>query len=140
MLAACAVDTADKHRTLVGVPRRQSSEADARRPLDRGATVDHADHDGTTPLFQACQNRCYVVARLLLDRGAAVDLAANGIGSPLCVACEGGHVAVVRLEDPTRLLLNHGAAVDCRCAAVELRYAAVHGRATGSHGCGAPPV
>jgi ankyrin repeat protein len=51
--------------------------------LDKGAEVDRATDDGTTPLFAACEKGHVDAARLLLERGAVVDSSA---------LCEGDRV------------------------------------------------
>ena len=65
--------------------------------LETGALdVDEEDHDGDTPLINACAfGRLDVVKVLVEVGGAEVDVALRGRG-PLYWACDGGHMDVVR--------------------------------------------
>ena len=71
--------------------------------LEKGAEVDRADKDGTTPLIVTCQEGHVDAARLLLDKGAEVDRAKENGVTPLWIACQDSHV------DLARLLLDRGA-------------------------------
>ena len=74
--------------------------------LEKGASVNHADNDGVTPLAVACTNDHESTARLLLCKGATVDFARYDGITPLFMACQLGH------ESMARLLLGKGATVD----------------------------
>ena len=78
----------------------------ARLLLDKGAEVDRATEDGTTPLYIACYNGHVDAARLLLDNGADVHKVSNDNRTPLHGASYNGHIDVVRL------LLANGANAD----------------------------
>ncbi|MEU1620078.1 ankyrin repeat domain-containing protein [Streptomyces sp. NPDC005722] len=73
--------------------------------LRRGASPEHADPDGTTPLYAASVNGAPAVAALLLAAGARPDTESGhgDEGTPLCAAACWGHVETVRQ------LLAHGA-------------------------------
>ena len=55
--------------------------------LDKGAEVDRATDDGTTPLIVACEHGHVDAARLLLERGAALKVDSSAL-------CEGDAVEV----------------------------------------------
>jgi hypothetical protein len=74
--------------------------------LERGAEVDKADNEGTTPLQISSFEGHVEVVRVLLDKGAEIDKAANDDWTPLLAGCQDDHVEVVRL------LLQNGAEVD----------------------------
>ena len=71
-------------------------EAAVRRLLKLGALADCPDHDGTTPLYAACQQGLPALVPLLLAARAARDAPVGRLGStPLSIASHKGHLAVV---------------------------------------------
>ncbi|MGC4808270.1 ankyrin repeat domain-containing protein [Micromonospora sp. DT233] len=73
--------------------------------LRAGADPNHADRDGTTPLYQASVGGTAEIVRQFLTAGAAPDAESGhgDEGTPLCAAAAWGHGDVVRA------LLDHGA-------------------------------
>ena len=65
--------------------------------LDRGADVNQADNDGTTPLIIVSGTGHVEVVRALLDRGADVNQATNNGGTPLMLAKAFKHTEIIRL-------------------------------------------
>ena len=65
--------------------------------LDKGAEVDRANKNGTTPLSIACSNGRVDAARLLLDKGAEVDRANKWGRTPLDIAKQNYKSSIVAL-------------------------------------------
>jgi len=62
--------------------------------LDRGADVNLAHEDTSTPMFAACENNHVEVARLLLERGADMNLAIESGFTPLQMAKTRSHAVM----------------------------------------------
>ncbi|MEU4092198.1 ankyrin repeat domain-containing protein [Streptomyces sp. NPDC026673] len=91
-------------RELVNAARRGDLRT-AGELLRRGASPEHADPDGTTPLYAAAVDGAPAVAALLLAAGARPDTESGhgDEGTPLCAAACWGDTETVRQ------LLAHGA-------------------------------
>ena len=73
--AGVAVDQVDiKYgRTALWVASAQGHDAVVRQLLQKGATVDQADHSGSTPLHAAARAGCEAIVGQLLVAGAEID-------------------------------------------------------------------
>ncbi|PON19964.1 pfs domain-containing protein, partial [Trichoderma gamsii] len=76
--------------------------------LDRGASVEAKNNDGSTPLHDAAQNGRLDVAKLLLDRGASVKAENKDGSTPLHDAAQNGQL------DVAELLLDRGANIEAK--------------------------
>ncbi|MET0070795.1 MAG: ankyrin repeat domain-containing protein [Candidatus Thiodiazotropha sp.] len=65
--------------------------------LRQGATLDHTDAEGNTPLHSAVLNDQRVVVKYLVNRGASLDIRNNAGLSPLAVAIERNNQDIVRI-------------------------------------------
>ena len=65
--------------------------------MTRGADINKAMDDGTTPLYIASENGHVDVVRVLTERGADINKATNEGLTPLYAASYKGHVEVVRI-------------------------------------------
>ncbi|WP_320066022.1 ankyrin repeat domain-containing protein [Micromonospora sp. RTGN7] len=89
---------------------RHEDSAAVNALLLAGADPNAADHEQTTPLYQASVNGAGELVRLLLAAGAAPDTESGRgqEGTPLCAAATWGDSTVVRV------LLAHGAVPNLR--------------------------
>jgi uncharacterized protein len=76
--------------------------------VDRNATVDHQDHDQSTPLILACAAGHTKTAVMLLDRGANIHHEAKQGRTPLTYATNWGRT------DTALMLITRGAEVNHR--------------------------
>ena len=74
--------------------------------LKKGAEIDQAAKDGTTPLYAAAQEGRLKVVQHLLGCGAEINKVDKYGITPLCVAAENGHLDVVQH------LLGYGAKIN----------------------------
>lgn len=65
--------------------------------LAAGADVNHAAHDGATPLYHACTTFNTDGARLLVEGGADVNAATREGETPLMNAALGNHAEMVKI-------------------------------------------
>ena len=65
--------------------------------LDRGADINQAKNNGTSPLWIACTRGHKDVAALLLDRGADINPAKDNGVTPLSISCKKGYLAISEL-------------------------------------------
>ena len=65
--------------------------------IERGADINKAMNEGTTPLFIASHKGHVEVVRILVERGADINKAEDEGYTPLWIASQKGHVEVVRI-------------------------------------------
>ena len=86
-VAGQSASSTAENRTTCTSPARSHVDV-ARLLLDKGAEVDRANKDGTTPLYVAGHNGHVAAVRLLLDNGADINRADKDGETPLHGVCD----------------------------------------------------